>query len=63
MLLHVGFIAKSHEAKYNDVENQHIHPAAWSVAHWLPSYASAVINRYLAVLITAPVPEIMDTQS
>jgi hypothetical protein len=33
-----------------DVKRQHIHQAAWYVAHWLPVYASTILYRYIALL-------------
>jgi hypothetical protein len=31
-------------------KNQHLHPAAWTVLHWLPRYTSTIIYRGIAIL-------------
>jgi hypothetical protein len=33
-----------------DVKNQHFHPAACNLVHWLPRYASTIIYRCIALL-------------
>jgi hypothetical protein len=47
----VGSTVKSRQAKYTTPnKNQHVHPSAWNVVHWLPRYASTIIYCCIALL-------------